>query len=384
MRTRKKRLQHGNVELRQRADGGGIWLYRWWETVNGNRVRRGQVIGTTKEYPDETAALIGADVLRRRANAGCPDEDKPKVSFGSLVDKYIREEMPKRFSTRHSYLAYITNHIRPKWAVYPVEEVYVQALEIRQWLRTLKLASKSKAHIKCIMRQLFDYGMLLRIVPTGRNPMELVTIEGVTKREEEPRVLTVDEFQRLLVEVDEEPFRTMLLTDMCLGLRCSELLGLKWLDFDWNKLTLLVQRAVVSGRVDTVKTRYSKTRVPLDPALAEVLLNWKCKCEFSQAEDWVFASPFQAGQMPYRSWGVQQRRIRPAALRAGLGPGIGWHTLRHTYRSWLDETGAPLGVQQELMRHASIQTTMNIYGCAMSDSKREANSKVVQMVMGVR
>jgi integrase len=38
-------------------------------------------------------------------------------------------------------------------------------------------------------------------------------------------------------------------------------------------------------------------------------------------------------------------------------------------------------VQQELMRHASIQKTMNVYGQAMSNSKREANSKVVEMVL---
>ena len=53
----------------------------------------------------------------------------------------------------------------------------------------------------------------------------------------------------------------------------------------------------------------------------------------------------------------------------------------HTYRSWLDETGAPMKVQQELMRHASIQTTMNVYGQAMPESKREANGKVVTMVL---
>jgi integrase len=57
------------------------------------------------------------------------------------------------------------------------------------------------------------------------------------------------------------------------------------------------------------------------------------------------------------------------------------HTFRHSYRSWLDETGAPLTVQKELMRHASIQTTMNIYGKAMTDSKRQAHSKVVEMVL---
>jgi integrase len=224
--------------------------------------------------------------------------------------------------------------------------------------------------------------MLWELLDLDRNPVELVRIEGTTKRQREPRVLTIEECRKLLEHVQEEPFRTMLLTAMCLGLRCSELLALKWSDLDWENLTLLVQRAVVGGHVDEVKTKYSRMRVPLDPALGELLLNWKLKSEFNKMDDWVFASPFQAGEMPYRPWGVQQRRIKPAALAAGLGAGVGWHTFRHTYRSHLDETGAPLKVQQELMRHASIGTTMNIYGAAMTDTKREANSKVVRMVLG--
>lgn len=64
------------------------------------------------------------------------------------------------------------------------------------------------------------------------------------------------------------------------------------------------------------------------------------------------------------------------------GRGNWWHTFRHTYRSWLDETGAPMKVQQELMRHASIQTTMNVYGRAMTETKRRANSQVVGLVFG--
>ena len=36
---------------------------------------------------------------------------------------------------------------------------------------------------------------------------------------------------------------------------------------------------------------------------------------------------------------------------------------------------------QELLRHANIQTTMNIYTQAVSDQKRDANSKVVEMVL---
>ncbi len=59
-----------------------------------------------------------------------------------------------------------------------------------------------------------------------------------------------------------------------------------------------------------------------------------------------------------------------------------WHTFRHTYRSWLDETGAPMKVPQELMRQASIQTTMNVYGRAKTEIKRRANSQVAGLVFG--
>jgi integrase len=41
-------------------------------------------------------------------------------------------------------------------------------------------------------------------------------------------------------------------------------------------------------------------------------------------------------------------------------------------------------VQQELMRHADIRTTMNIYGKTMEKSKREAHSKVVRLVLPLR
>jgi len=60
---------------------------------------------------------------------------------------------------------------------------------------------------------------------------------------------------------------------------------------------------------------------------------------------------------------------------------LGWHTFRHTYRSLLDETGAPIGVQQKLMRHSNVSTTMNAYGNATMRAKQQANSKVVQMAM---
>jgi hypothetical protein len=46
----------------------------------------------------------------------------------------------------------------------------------------------------------------------------------------------------------------------------------------------------------------------------------------------------------------------------------------------LRSAGTDIKLQQELLRHANIQTTMNIYTQAVSDQKRAANSKVVEMV----
>jgi hypothetical protein len=46
---------------------------------------------------------------------------------------------------------------------------------------------------------------------------------------------------------------------------------------------------------------------------------------------------------------------------------------RHTYRAWLDETGAPVGVQQKLMRHAHVSTTMDQYGNASALAKRKTD-----------
>jgi len=83
--------------------------------------------------------------------------------------------------------------------------------------------------------------------------------------------------------------------------------------------------------------------------------------------------------MPYHAWSAQYWVLAPAGRRAGIGR-VGWHDLRHCYRTWLDETGAPVGVQKDLMRHASITTTMNIYGRAAERAKRSAHGNVVQML----
>jgi hypothetical protein len=49
------------------------------------------------------------------------------------------------------------------------------------------------------------------------------------------------------------------------------------------------------------------------------------------------------------------------------------------YRSWLDAVKTPIAVQQKMMRHTDIRTTMNIYGDVVTDEMSTAGLKVAEI-----
>jgi integrase len=93
----------------------------------------------------------------------------------------------------------------------------------------------------------------------------------------------------------------------------------------------------------------------------------------------MFASPVQIGRLPW-SYDQVWRMYQKAARAAKIG-GFGTHCLRHTYRTWLDSVGTSVGVQQKLMRHADIRTTMNVYGDAVTADMAKAHGKVVGLAL---
>ena len=93
------------------------------------------------------------------------------------------------------------------------------------------------------------------------------------------------------------------------------------------------------------------------------------------------ASCCPATDRPYHQEEIQKKHIKSATKAAGIPTKVGWKTFRHSFRSWLDQTDAPVGVHRELMRHASITTTMNTYGRSMTEGKRQAHGNVVEMIL---
>jgi integrase len=227
------------------------------------------------------------------------------------------------------------------------------------------------------MHILFQWAMKWELMDLQINPMKLVHVKGSSKRLREPVTLTRKQFHHVLRFV-VEPFRTMCVVAMCLGLRASELVGLQWTDFDWKNRSVTIQRGVVIGRVDEVKTRYSNKAIPLDPVLASMLLSYGRQ---AGPGNWVFPSS-RTGR-PWWPWTIQRNHLLPAGIKAGLGR-IGWHTFRHSYSTMLRALRVDVKVQQELLRHADIRTTLNIYTQAVPEALRKANSRVVQMVLPER
>ena len=213
-----------------------------------------------------------------------------------------------------------------------------------------------------------------------RNPVSLVRNIGATRKVRKARSLTAEQFHALLREL-QEPFGTMALLSVCLGLRFSETLALRWGDVDWLGSSLSIRRGIVNQIVGDVKTQGSAKTFHLAGELLERLMSWKQSSQFSGTEDWIFASPFKLGRLPYSYTGTRQELER-ASKAAGIGH-ISSHAFRHTYRSWLDAVKTPIAVQQKMMRHTDIRTTMNIYGDVVTDEMSTAGLRVAELAFQI-
>ena len=377
--AKRTRYQYGSIEIDKRITGPDVWLYRWWETTSdGRKTRRGFTVGTVEEYKTQAQALKAAEWKRLLINDGIAS--RAPVLFGAVLGRFLLEQKQEEeaeqitHSTYVSYRSMISQHIRPKWGDVSLQDV--RPALVQDWLRKLTLSPKYKGHIRSLMYRLFDRAMIWELIGIDRNPMQLVEVKGISKRRQRPRNLQVKEAWRIL-DALSQPYRTIVLIALCFGLRVSEILGLRWTDFDFKRSAVLIQRSSVGKRLNKLKTECSQDEVPLERGFIVELKKWQELCLESEGQ-WLFPSPVTG--RPLHADSIRADYLIPTSLQLGLGR-IGFHTFRHTYRAWLDETGAPVGVQQKLMRHAHISTTMDQYGNASMEAKRRANRPLVQRLL---
>lgn len=373
-------MQRGCLERISRKRGSAAWQFRWSETdPNGKRLYHKKIIGTVEHYADESAArsavvglILELNPCARRTNSG-------SMTIAQLCDHFEQRELSKEntwrsHATKKIYKAYLTRWIRPHWQECQLGEV--RTIKVESWLRTLPLAKSSCAKIRNLMSVLFNHACRYELF--DRNPIYLVRQSA--KRRTAPSTLLPAEIKALInnLEVRE---RTLVLLAASTGLRQSEMFGLRWGDIDFWQGSMYVTRSIVYGVVGPCKTESSQKPVPIHPILADALLQWRKCSRYTKPDDWVFASNRYRGRRPFWGQAILRKYIRPAAQKVGIQNRFGWHTFRHTYSTLLRSVGTEFKVMQELLRHSSLRSTLDVYTQAVTPAKHAAQAAVVSLFL---
>jgi integrase len=373
-------MQQGSLTTKSRLEGPDVWQFRWSEkTPNGRRVYRKRVIGTVEKYPEAESARNAISGLISEVNWANQHPQSVAMTIAQLCSHFEQRELARSntwrsYSTKRGYAVYINRWIVPQWGRYELRNI--RTIEVESWLRRLPLAKSSCAKIRNVMSVLFNHACRYEFF--DRNPIRLVR-QGA-KRKAAPNVLTPYEI-KLLVDGLELRERTLVLLAASTGLRQSELFGLKWGDINFEEKTIYVTRSIVYGVVGPCKTEASQKPVPVHPLIIDTLLKWRGQQPYRKSENWVFASRRYRGRKPYWGQAILRKFIRPRALELGIEKHFGWHTFRHTYSTLLRSVGTEFKVMQELLRHSSLRSTLDVYTQAITPSKHAAQAAVMALVL---
>lgn len=169
----------------------------------------------------------------------------------------------------------------------------------------------------------------------------LVNIEFSKKPIALPTVLTKDEMKRLLDAITDPKQKLLISLMYSAGLRLSELVHLK-------------ARDIEDGYGWVRRGKGAKDRMFIIADKIKDQLHEHIMKSCNGTDGWVFKGT-KARHYSTRSVAAI---IKKAALRAGIKKNVHPHTLRHTFATHLIEDGYPVTVIQNLLGHASSETTM--------------------------
>ena len=218
--------------------------------------------------------------------------------------------------------------------------------------------------LSAVLRTAVKWGHLQENPARG---VDLPTLRNVRPK----WALTVAQATALLTALPLLP-RTMVGLAILSGLRRGELFALRWKHIDEQARLLSVREAVYDGVFDTPKTEAGSRQIPLSTAARELVLEWKARRQNADPDALVFSTH---NGTPLSPNNVLRRSIFPACGRLGL-PHTTWLTFRRTYSSWSHDKGVPGKVIAQLMGHANIDTTLNIYTQVLDGSARDAVEKI--------
>ncbi|XUZ26309.1 tyrosine-type recombinase/integrase [Streptomyces sp. RMIT01] len=377
-----KRRPNGGGTVTRRKDGryqGAAYV----TNTDGHRVRK-FVYGSTY---DEAAEKLGK--LQEQERNGVPVPSR-SWSLGEWL-AYWLEHIVKPNREHNTYVKYeskVRLYLVPHLGKKPL--VRLTPAQLRSFMAELKRTEVPPAARFEVLRVLRNaLNRAVREELLTRNVAELVDMPKVTKKEAKP--WNAREAITFLRSARAHRLYAACVLVLVLGLRRSEVLGLRWqdIDFDQRQFTPLkqVQRVKGVGLVlKDLKTESSHAMLPLPEFCARALeerrelqdLERRIVGEgWSQepGQDLIFSSE-RGGLIDPVGF---SRSFNALVKRAGVRR-ITVRLARHTCGTLLAFLKVHPKVAQAILRHSQISMTMDVYTHVVGDGEREAVSMLAELL----
>lgn len=343
-------------------DKNGRWRYRFAYKGKryGGSTPKG---GNTKKIAEELERHHLERLMSRRFTGTMP-------TVAAFVTQFLDHQKPRvkplTFSLQKTIL---DRHVVPLLGKRTLDDIGPRELDqvVTEWSK--------KAAPRTINTRL---GTLMRMLGVALEWDILHAVPKVTFlkiQHDTPRFLSEPEAVALLEAAQgcnaagewRGDWHSMVLIGLRTGLRVGELRGLQWGDIDLARGALYVQRTDPGIRgMEATSTKGNRGRiVPLARDALTVLRlmldeqkdrlgeKWSpSRLVWPAPEKWRHERDREHARSESNCVGAMQRMTARAKLKD-----VGWHTLRHTFASWLVMRGVPLRAVQELLGHASIKMT---------------------------
>lgn len=348
---------------------GKSWFVRYYDNVAqpDGTIKRVQVCDRLAGYDDAHRNKSDVkDLVREKLaplNSGLVNPQSTMLVTEFVERIYLPEYVSKKLrpATQKQYRDVWGNHLKGrigKLTLRSFRTVHGETM-LAQIAEQTELGRSSLRHIKAFLSGAFKQAKRLGILD-GVNPVMDISIP-LAPEPPETHAYSLAEVRSMLA-VLPEPARTVVLTAAFTGLRKSEILGLRWQDFDGRELS--VNRSIWNGIESEPKTRRSRAPVPVVRQLAEAL----------EAHRLRMGKLAQPGLPIFQSGNGQPLNLDNLARRV-IAPTVKWHGW-HSFRRGLATNLHALGVDdktiQAILRHSNVGLTMNVYVKSVTESQVNA------------
>ncbi len=321
------------------------------------------------------AATLEVDKLRGLA----VDPRGGRTSVEELARSWLSSNPAKRPDTLATDEYHLRAHILPVLGGHQIAGVTQRHIQALAGDLSTRLAPRTVRRALGVVRALLAYAVDAELV--GRSPYRSIKLPRVVPTR---RSLPTGEALTELVDAVPKRYQAMLYCATVLGLRFSEVAGLRVGELDLEHGTLHVNETVTrDGKGRPVfgppKSDASRRTLAIPEALRDLLAEHLSRSGLTAADTGklVFSAP-TGGPLRYANW--RNRVWVPATRAAGL-EGLGFHDLRRANATALVRLGVDVKTAQERLGHSDVRMTLGLYAQAEKPADREAAKRLGEVFM---